>query len=168
MRAVVGGNIGIPLSAQVARSTPDVVHVVEASSFQLETTDSFRPWIAVLLNFSPDHLDRHASVEEYAAAKARIFANQQPDDWAVVNVDDPAAAGAGAARAVARGAAQPVGGDRRRRRRHAPTRSCTGAPGGDDAAGAALGCAAARAAPPRRRGRGGRRRRARRRRRPRR
>jgi UDP-N-acetylmuramoylalanine--D-glutamate ligase len=89
VRAVVGGNIGIPLSAQVADSTPDVVHVVEASSFQLEMTEQFRPWIAVMLNFSPDHLDRHASVEEYADAKARIFANQQASDWAVVNVDDP-------------------------------------------------------------------------------
>jgi UDP-N-acetylmuramoylalanine--D-glutamate ligase len=90
VRAVVGGNIGIPLSAQVADSTPDVVHVVEASSFQLETTEQFRPWIAVLLNFSPDHLDRHADVAEYANAKTRIFANQQASDWAVVNVDDPA------------------------------------------------------------------------------
>jgi UDP-N-acetylmuramoylalanine--D-glutamate ligase len=90
VRAVVGGNIGIPLSAQVAESTPDVVHVVEASSFQLEMTEQFRPWIAVMLNFSPDHLDRHANVEEYADAKTRIFANQQASDWAVVNVDDAA------------------------------------------------------------------------------
>ena len=67
-----------PLSAQVDESTPDTIHVVEASSFQLETTDTFHPWIAVLLNFSPDHLDRHADVAEYAAAKARIFANQTP------------------------------------------------------------------------------------------
>jgi UDP-N-acetylmuramoylalanine--D-glutamate ligase len=87
---LVGGNIGVPLSAQVDASTPEVVHVVEASSFQLETTTTFRPWIAVWLNFSDDHLDRHPSVESYAAAKARIFANQTPDDWAVVNADDPA------------------------------------------------------------------------------
>jgi UDP-N-acetylmuramoylalanine--D-glutamate ligase len=72
----------------VARSTPDVIHVVEASSFQLEMTEQFRPAIAVLLNFSPDHLDRHASVEEYAQAKQRIFANQREQDWAVINVDD--------------------------------------------------------------------------------
>ncbi|HWJ57775.1 MAG TPA: UDP-N-acetylmuramoyl-L-alanine--D-glutamate ligase, partial [Vicinamibacterales bacterium] len=87
-KAAVGGNIGVPLSAQVAASTPDVIHVVEASSFQLETTEQFRPWIAVLLNLSADHLDRHDSLEAYAAAKGRIFSNQQADDFAVVNVDD--------------------------------------------------------------------------------
>lgn len=86
-RVQVGGNIGLALSAQVDQSTPDTLHVVEVSSFQLETAVTFRPWIAVLLNFSPDHLDRHASVEEYAGAKQRIFANQAPDDWAVVNAD---------------------------------------------------------------------------------
>jgi UDP-N-acetylmuramoylalanine--D-glutamate ligase len=89
MNVLVGGNIGVPLSAQVARSAPDVIHVVEASSFQLEMTEQFRPDIAVLLNFSPDHLDRHATVEEYAEAKQRIFANQREQDWAVINVDDP-------------------------------------------------------------------------------
>ncbi|MEO5818951.1 MAG: UDP-N-acetylmuramoyl-L-alanine--D-glutamate ligase [Vicinamibacteraceae bacterium] len=88
LKASVGGNIGVPLSTQVAASAPDVIHVVEASSFQLETTEQFRPWIAVLLNLSADHLDRHASLEEYAAAKGRIFANQQADDYAIVNVDD--------------------------------------------------------------------------------
>lgn len=88
---LVGGNIGVPLSTQVARSTPQVVHVIEASSFQLEMTEQFRPAIAVMLNFSPDHLDRHATVEEYAEAKMRIFANQREQDWAVVNVDDPGA-----------------------------------------------------------------------------
>jgi len=88
LKASVGGNIGVPLSAQVAASTPDVIHVVEASSFQLETTEQFRPWIAVLLNLSADHLDRHDSLEAYAAAKGRIFSNQQADDFAVVNVDD--------------------------------------------------------------------------------
>jgi len=86
----VGGNIGAPLSAQVAASTPDTLHIVEASSFQLEEIDAFRPWIAVMLNFSPDHLDRHPTVERYGAAKARIFENQEPDDWAVINADDPA------------------------------------------------------------------------------
>lgn len=89
VKAIVGGNIGLPLSAQVADSTPDAVHVVEVSSFQLETTEAFRPDIAVALNFSPDHLDRHRSVQEYAAAKARIFANQTPDDLAIVNAEDP-------------------------------------------------------------------------------
>lgn len=97
----VGGNIGLALSAQVNDSTPDTIHVVETSSFQLESAVTFRPWIAVLLNFSPDHLDRHASVGEYADAKARIFANQRADDWAVVNADDP-----GTLALAARGAAR--------------------------------------------------------------
>jgi UDP-N-acetylmuramoylalanine--D-glutamate ligase len=88
-RVLVGGNIGLALSSQVDVSTEDTIHVIEASSFQLETTDTFHPWIAVLLNFSPDHLDRHASIAEYAGAKARIFERQRPDDWAVLNADDP-------------------------------------------------------------------------------
>jgi UDP-N-acetylmuramoylalanine--D-glutamate ligase len=87
-RVLVGGNIGLALSAQVDESTEDTIHVVEASSFQLEGTDMFHPWIAVLLNFSPDHLDRHATIDEYAAAKTRIFANQGREDWAVLNADD--------------------------------------------------------------------------------
>jgi UDP-N-acetylmuramoylalanine--D-glutamate ligase len=87
-RAVIGGNIGVPLSAQVEESTAATVHVVETSSFQLETTSTFQPWIAAWLNFADDHLDRHASVDDYADAKARIFVNQTPDDWAVVNADD--------------------------------------------------------------------------------
>ena len=87
---LVGGNIGLALSAQVDDSTEDTIHVVEASSFQLESADTFHPWIAVLLNFSPDHLDRHADIAEYAAAKARIFANQTAGDWAVLNADDEA------------------------------------------------------------------------------
>jgi len=102
-RAVVGGNIGIALSSQVEESSPDVVHVVEVSSFQLELTETFRPWVAVCLNLSPDHLDRHASFEEYAGAKARVFANQTPQDAMVINADDPhvlAIARAGRARAV--------------------------------------------------------------------
>jgi UDP-N-acetylmuramoylalanine--D-glutamate ligase len=88
-RVLVGGNIGHALSAQVEASTADTIHVVEASSFQLESVDAFHPWIAVLVNFSPDHLDRHATVDEYAAAKARIFVNQTASDWAVLNADDP-------------------------------------------------------------------------------
>jgi len=86
-RVLVGGNIGYPVSAQVEDSTADTVHVIEASSFQLEATETFRPWIAALLNFSPDHLDRHEDEAAYAAAKNRIFANQQAQDWAVVNAD---------------------------------------------------------------------------------
>jgi len=90
-RVLVGGNIGFPVSAQVEASTADTVHVIEASSFQLESTATFRPWIAALLNFSPDHLDRHPDESAYAAAKERIFANQGPQDWAVVNADSPEA-----------------------------------------------------------------------------
>ena len=89
-KVLVGGNIGTPLSAQVEQSTADTIHVVETSSFQLETTTTFHPWIAVWLNFADDHLDRHPTVEAYAAAKARIFATQTANDWAVLNADDPA------------------------------------------------------------------------------
>jgi UDP-N-acetylmuramoylalanine--D-glutamate ligase len=85
---LVGGNIGVPLSEQVEQSTPETIHVVEASSFQLETTTTFRPWIALWLNLAADHLDRHPNEAAYAAAKARIFANQRSEDWAVINVDD--------------------------------------------------------------------------------
>jgi UDP-N-acetylmuramoylalanine--D-glutamate ligase len=88
-RTLVGGNIGLALSSQVEDSAPDVIHVVEVSSFQLELTATFRPWIAVCLNLSPDHLDRHGSLEEYARAKARIFANQTSDDAMVINAEDP-------------------------------------------------------------------------------
>jgi UDP-N-acetylmuramoylalanine--D-glutamate ligase len=89
-RVAVSGNIGVPLSTQVETSTPETLHVVETSSFQLAQTEQFHPWIAVLLNFSPDHLDWHPSLEAYAAAKARIFANQTVRDWAVLNANDPA------------------------------------------------------------------------------
>jgi UDP-N-acetylmuramoylalanine--D-glutamate ligase len=88
--ATAGGNLGVALSALVDRSTPDSIHVVEVSSFQLETIDTFHPWIAVFVNLSPDHLDRHGSFEEYRAAKAAVFRNQTAADWAVVNADDPA------------------------------------------------------------------------------
>jgi UDP-N-acetylmuramoylalanine--D-glutamate ligase len=88
-KVLVGGNIGVPLCAQVEASTAETLHVVEASSFQLETTTTFRPWVAVWLNVADDHLDRHPSIESYVSAKARIFANQTADDWAVVNADDP-------------------------------------------------------------------------------
>ena len=92
VHAPVGGNIGAPLTAQVDDSTPETLHVVEVSSFQLETIDTFHPWIAALLNFSPDHLDRHPTVEAYARREgADLREPAAPDDWAVVNADDPAA-----------------------------------------------------------------------------
>jgi UDP-N-acetylmuramoylalanine--D-glutamate ligase len=87
--ATAGGNLGVALSSLVDASTPESIHVVEVSSFQLETIESFHPWIAAFVNLSPDHLDRHASFEEYRDAKAAVFRNQTPDDWAVVNADDP-------------------------------------------------------------------------------
>jgi UDP-N-acetylmuramoylalanine--D-glutamate ligase len=89
-KVLVGGNIGHALSAQVEESTDATIHVVEASSFQLETIVTFRPWIAVLLNVSPDHLDRHGTFEAYVEAKTRVFLNQDATDWLIVNADDPA------------------------------------------------------------------------------
>lgn len=87
--ARVGGNIGAPLVGLVEGSTDETVFAVEVSSFQLEGAVSFRPDVAVWLNLSADHLDRHPTLEAYVAAKARVFANQRPEDWAVVNADDP-------------------------------------------------------------------------------
>lgn len=104
----VGGNIGQAVTGLLDGATANTVFVLEVSSFQLETTESLKPKVALYLNLSPDHLDRHATFEEYAAAKARIFRNQDPDDFAVVNADDPEvlrAARAGRARVVRFGAA---------------------------------------------------------------
>jgi UDP-N-acetylmuramoylalanine--D-glutamate ligase len=86
---VVGGNIGTPAISLVERTTADTVVVLEVSSFQLETIETFRPKVAVVLNITPDHLDRHRTFAAYADAKARIFDNQQADDFAVLNGDDP-------------------------------------------------------------------------------
>lgn len=90
---IVAGNIGVPLIARVDESNEKTVTVAEVSSFQLELIDSFHPDIAVLLNLTPDHLDRHASFEDYARAKARIFENQTERDAAVLNADDGATTG---------------------------------------------------------------------------
>ena len=87
--ARVCGNIGDPFSGAVAEGRDVVLYVVEVSSFQLETIDRFRPRIAMLLNIEPDHLDRHPSFEDYVTAKARLFENQMPSDWAIVNAEDP-------------------------------------------------------------------------------
>ena len=86
---LVGGNIGVPLLALVESSTHSSVTVAEISSFQLETIAEFRPEVGVLLNLTPDHLDRHASFEEYGQAKMRMFENQLDRDAAVLNADDP-------------------------------------------------------------------------------
>jgi UDP-N-acetylmuramoylalanine--D-glutamate ligase len=86
----VGGNLGEPLAEAVGTRAAALggVMVVEASSFQLETVERFHPRIAVLLNVTPDHLDRYPDIEGYAAAKARVFRAQGPSDFAVVNADD--------------------------------------------------------------------------------
>jgi UDP-N-acetylmuramoylalanine--D-glutamate ligase len=91
----VGGNIGIPVIALVDDSREDGWSVLEVSSFQLETTEQFRPQIAVILNVTPDHLDRHGSFENYVAAKERIFARQTAKDALVLNWDDPVTRAAG-------------------------------------------------------------------------
>jgi UDP-N-acetylmuramoylalanine--D-glutamate ligase len=86
---VVGGNIGTPAISLVEQATEDTIAVLEISSFQLETIETFRPHIAVVLNVTPDHLDRHHSFAAYTDAKARIFENQSAGDFAVLNADDP-------------------------------------------------------------------------------
>jgi len=87
---VVAGNIGSPFSAVADSLPPEGIAVVEVSSFQLETIDAFQPEVSVMLNLSPDHLDRHAGYDAYVAAKARIFENQDEGNVAVVNADDTA------------------------------------------------------------------------------
>jgi UDP-N-acetylmuramoylalanine--D-glutamate ligase len=87
--ALVGGNIGTPAISLAERAKAETVIVLEISSFQLETIQTFRPRVAVVLNVTPDHLDRHRTFEVYVDAKARIFENQQGSDFAVLNADDP-------------------------------------------------------------------------------
>jgi UDP-N-acetylmuramoylalanine--D-glutamate ligase len=87
--ALVGGNIGTPAISLAERAKPETVIVLEVSSFQLETIQTFCPKVAVVLNVTPDHLDRHRTFEAYVDAKARIFENQQGSDFAVLNADDP-------------------------------------------------------------------------------
>jgi UDP-N-acetylmuramoylalanine--D-glutamate ligase len=89
---LVGGNIGVPVVALIDESTPDTWSVLEVSSFQLESTEQFHPEIAVILNITPDHLDRHGTFENYARAKERIFAAQTPEDFVVLNADNARAA----------------------------------------------------------------------------
>jgi len=98
---LVGGNIGVPVVALIDQSTDDSWSVLEVSSFQLESTERFHPSIAVILNITPDHLDRHGSFENYALAKERIFAAQDEHDFVVLNADNARAAQA-ASRSVAK------------------------------------------------------------------
>jgi UDP-N-acetylmuramoylalanine--D-glutamate ligase len=87
--ARTGGNIGNPLIGEVEHLEGARYAVAEVSSFQLEWVDTFRPRIAAILNITEDHLDRYRSFDDYVEAKARIFAKQKPDDYLVLNGDDP-------------------------------------------------------------------------------
>src|SRR5262245_35209647 len=88
---LVGGNVGTPLADHALEFAPDGLVVAEVSSFQLESTALFRPRVAAILNITPDHLDRHGSMERYVDAKARVLAQQDESDCAVLNADDPSA-----------------------------------------------------------------------------
>lgn len=92
LTTLVGGNIGVPVVGLIDESTDETWSVLEVSSFQLESTVEFRPTIAVILNITPDHLDRHGTFENYARAKERIFAAQTERDFAVLNADNTPAA----------------------------------------------------------------------------
>jgi UDP-N-acetylmuramoylalanine--D-glutamate ligase len=87
-KSLVGGNIGTPAISFVDDATDDTWIVLEVSSFQMETIQTFHPRIAVVLNITPDHLDRHRTFTNYAAAKARVFENQTAADFTVLNADD--------------------------------------------------------------------------------
>jgi UDP-N-acetylmuramoylalanine--D-glutamate ligase len=89
---LVAGNIGVPVVGLIEESTDSTWSVLEVSSFQLESTEQFHPSIAVILNITPDHLDRHGTFENYALAKERIFAAQNATDCVVLNADNPRAA----------------------------------------------------------------------------
>lgn len=85
----VVGNIGVPVVEGAMQAGDDDWMVTEISSFQLETTDEFRPEVSAILNLTPDHLNRHKTMENYGAAKARIFLRQSADQYCVLNYDDP-------------------------------------------------------------------------------
>ena len=85
----VGGNIGVPVTAMIETSREDGWNVLELSSFQLETIAEFHAHIALALNVTQNHLDRHHAFENYAAAKRRLFETQRPGDFAILNADDP-------------------------------------------------------------------------------
>jgi UDP-N-acetylmuramoylalanine--D-glutamate ligase len=93
---LVGGNIGRPVTEMVAESSAETWSVLEVSSFQLETVESFKPRIAVVLNITPDHLDRHGTFEKYVAAKARVTEFQTAEDYLVLNAEDVKAQGVAA------------------------------------------------------------------------
>lgn len=88
-QVLVGGNIGLPLITMVEALDEEDLVVAEMSSFQLDTTLTFKPKVALMLNLTPDHLDRHGDMATYLAAKAKITANQDENDFLVLNRDDP-------------------------------------------------------------------------------
>ena len=87
---IVGGNIGNAIAVDAMNAGEDTVMVTEVSSFQLETVKDFRPVVSAILNLTPDHMDRHKTMENYGRAKARVFENQGPDQYCVLNYDDSA------------------------------------------------------------------------------
>src|SRR3954451_12596907 len=88
---LVAGNIGVPVIGVIDESTDDTWTVLEVSSFQLESTEQFHPHIAVILNITPDHLDRHGTFENYSLAKERIFAALNQNDFLLLNASNPRA-----------------------------------------------------------------------------
>lgn len=86
----VGGNIGKAIAAEATEAGEDTWMITETSSFQLETIRNFRPEVSAILNLTPDHMDRHKTMENYGCAKAAIFMNQTPDQYCVLNFDDKA------------------------------------------------------------------------------
>jgi len=88
-KALITGNIGNPMITEVKNAKPEDLFVLEVSSFQLETTKYFKPKVSAILNITPDHLNRHKTLENYIAAKAKIFANQDQGDYTILNWDDP-------------------------------------------------------------------------------
>ncbi|WP_342480488.1 UDP-N-acetylmuramoyl-L-alanine--D-glutamate ligase [Paenibacillus sp. FSL L8-0340] len=93
MKPIVAGNIGTPLSQAALEADEDNWMVVELSSFQLKGTETFRPKVGALLNVAETHLDYHGDMDDYVASKAKLFANQEPSDTAVLNWDDPVCRG---------------------------------------------------------------------------
>ena len=127
--ALVGGNIGTPAISLAERANAETVIVLKISSFQLETIQTFRPKVAVVLNVTPDHLDRHRTLEGYADAKARISENQQGSDSAGLNADDPTCV-AMAARTRAKSPGSAVRRKCSRGRGRATATSCSAMPKG--------------------------------------
>ncbi|MBR2736852.1 MAG: UDP-N-acetylmuramoyl-L-alanine--D-glutamate ligase [Firmicutes bacterium] len=88
LQAELAGNIGIPVASRAMYGTDDTYLITECSSFQLETTKDFHPSVSAILNITPDHLDRHKTMENYIAAKAKVFENQTSEDYFIYNADD--------------------------------------------------------------------------------